>query len=119
MFTAPKILGTSRPCVTMSVKTILDEMNAASIANGGNGGNIVTDAQVFCELEDTSDPAYVDTVPEDRLEGNPIIYDTLGYVSQFFSEGVEGADYILTYVFTLSNEENITGQVRLMVRKYA
>ena len=117
MFTvSPNLTEDSVIPITISVANKLAAINALNITLGGLGDIIVASATAFCEVDETSDPQFSDATPSTRLVGLLTVRETS--VSQFFSQGVEGVDYVVTFVITLSSNEVIVSQVRVPVRKY-
>lgn len=116
MFTSEEVSGSDIPLITVSWQERLAAINALDIINGGLGAVAISSGSVTCAVDDTSNPAFPDLAPEDRLVGPAILRSP--YLSQFFSSGVEGADYIMTFQVILSNGESISAQVRIRVRKY-
>jgi hypothetical protein len=119
LLTAPTVTGSDKPLISVSAQALLAAINAQDVLNGGPGDTVVSGATVSCYLDSTSNPAFPDTTPSSHLVGGVILNNDVGAASQYFSGGVEGADYILHFALTFSNGEIATMDVRVVVRKNA
>jgi hypothetical protein len=60
--------------------------------------------------------AVIDPAPSDRLDGGVQLVGEIA--SQFFNDGIEDADYILTYLFTFSDGSKEPFDAIISVRKF-
>lgn len=116
MFDTSPITSIDLPIVTVSWKNRLAAINALDVEGGGLGQVEIQSGDVTCELHDETDPAFPDADPSERLAGGAIVSSQR--ISQFFTNGVEGADYVLWFTATLTNGEILRKPVRVPVRKY-
>jgi hypothetical protein len=58
----------------------------------------------------------IDPTPSNRLDGGVQLVGEIA--SQFFKDGVENADYILTYLFTFSDGSKEPFDAVISVRKF-
>ena len=98
-----------RPLLSISVARHLDQIEKFS----GSRPTVST-----CVMSITMHPAsaVIDLTPSNRLDG---VVQLVGEIaSQFFKDGVENADYILTYLFTFSDGSIEPVDAVISVRKF-
>lgn len=99
-----------RPFLSISVARHLDAIQKFSA-----GVRLtVTECVMSCRVH--PDCTISDPSAMSRLDGNRVILGEI--VSQFFKDGVEGVDYILTYLVTFSDGSSEPFDAVLSVRKF-
>jgi hypothetical protein len=78
----------------------------------------VTIASAIVGIEVHALSAVGDAAATNRLDGPPIVSVNQTTVSQWFKEGVEDVDYVLTFLATLSNGQIEPVEVEMPVRHY-
>jgi hypothetical protein len=98
-----------RPLLSISVARHLDQIENFS------GSRPTVSA---CVMSIAMHPAstVIDPTPSNRLDGGVQLVGEIA--SQFFKDGVENADYILTYLFTFSDGSKEPFDAVISVRKF-
>ena len=98
-----------RPLLSISVTRHLDAIEKFTGARP-----TISNCAVSCEVHPES--GMIDPNPMARLDGNPNIVGDI--IAQFFSYGVENADYILTYLVTFNDGSKEPFDAMISVRKF-
>ena len=98
-----------RPLLSISVTRHLDQIEKFS-------GSRPTVSGCLMSIAVHPASAVIDPTPSNRLDG---VVQLIGEIaSQFFKDGIENADYILTYLFTFSDGSKEPFDAVISVRKF-
>jgi hypothetical protein len=98
-----------RPLLSISVARHLDQIEKFS-------GIRPTVSACVMSIAMHPASAVIDPAPSNRLDGGIQLVGEIA--SQFFKDGTENADYILTYLFTFSNGSKEPFDAMISVRKF-
>src|SRR5262245_800010 len=100
----------ARPLLSLSVSRHLDQIQKFN----QSGRLTITDCEMSCRMH--PDSAVADPAPAAKLDGTRIITGEI--IAQFFKNGLDGADYILTYMVEFSDGATEPFDCVISVRKF-